>query len=140
MGYPTKVQLISRSKGTNQWYINFPTPLAEAMDGVLGGRRYRDTWQGASQALTLPDSLPWRARDFVALAAQLSEGGQRAEAATQLERALLRDPADADARFQLGMVKLKQGRGVWGVAACSRTERRLRRRGAGCNVQVLGLT
>lgn len=36
MGYPTKVQLISRSKGTNQWYINFPTPLAEAMDFQKG--------------------------------------------------------------------------------------------------------
>ena len=32
MGYPTKVQLIRRSKGPAQWYINFPTALAEAMD------------------------------------------------------------------------------------------------------------
>lgn len=32
MGYPTKVQLIRRSKGPVQWYINFPTALAEAMD------------------------------------------------------------------------------------------------------------
>ena len=30
MGYPTKVQLISRKKG-NQWYVNFPNALAEAM-------------------------------------------------------------------------------------------------------------
>ncbi len=29
MGYPTKVQLISREKG-NQWYVNFPNALAEA--------------------------------------------------------------------------------------------------------------
>jgi hypothetical protein len=32
MGYPTKVQLIKRKQGTDQWYINFPTPIAEAMD------------------------------------------------------------------------------------------------------------
>ena len=32
MGYPTKVQLISRKKGANQYYINFPTAVAEAMD------------------------------------------------------------------------------------------------------------
>lgn len=32
MGYPTKVQQIHRKHGTDQWYINFPTPIAEAMD------------------------------------------------------------------------------------------------------------
>jgi hypothetical protein len=36
MGYPTKVQLIKRSKGPDQWYINFPTVLAEAMDFAKG--------------------------------------------------------------------------------------------------------
>lgn len=36
MGYPTKVQLIQRKKGPNQWYINFPTVLAEAMDFEKG--------------------------------------------------------------------------------------------------------
>jgi len=30
MGYPTKIQLIARQKG-NQWYVNFPNALAEAM-------------------------------------------------------------------------------------------------------------
>jgi antitoxin component of MazEF toxin-antitoxin module len=30
MGYPTKIQQISRKKG-NQWYVNFPNALAEAM-------------------------------------------------------------------------------------------------------------
>ena len=33
MGYPTKVQLISRQKG-RQWYVNFPNALAEAMNFV----------------------------------------------------------------------------------------------------------
>lgn len=35
MGYPTKVQLISREKG-KQWYVNFPNVLAEAMNFVKG--------------------------------------------------------------------------------------------------------
>ena len=32
MGYPTKVQLIQRKKTADQYYINFPTALAEAME------------------------------------------------------------------------------------------------------------
>lgn len=36
MGYPTKVQRIQRKKGPDQWYINFPTVLAEAMDFEKG--------------------------------------------------------------------------------------------------------
>jgi antitoxin component of MazEF toxin-antitoxin module len=35
MGYPTKIQLISRNKG-NQWYVNFPNVLAEAMNFQKG--------------------------------------------------------------------------------------------------------
>jgi len=35
MGYPTKVQLINR-KSSQQWYINFPAALAEAMDFKRG--------------------------------------------------------------------------------------------------------
>jgi antitoxin component of MazEF toxin-antitoxin module len=35
MGYPTKVQLISREKG-NQWYVNFPNALAESLQFVKG--------------------------------------------------------------------------------------------------------
>ena len=31
MGYPTKIQLIARQKG-QQWYVNFPNALAEAMN------------------------------------------------------------------------------------------------------------
>ena len=31
MGYPTKVQLIKR-KASEQWYINFPAALAQAME------------------------------------------------------------------------------------------------------------
>ena len=36
MGYPTKVQLISRKQGADQYYINFPTAVAEAMEFQKG--------------------------------------------------------------------------------------------------------
>ena len=35
MGYPTKVQLIRRRK-SEQWYINFPSAIAQAMDFERG--------------------------------------------------------------------------------------------------------
>ena len=35
MGCPTKVQLIKR-KQSEQWYINFPSPIAQAMDFQRG--------------------------------------------------------------------------------------------------------
>jgi hypothetical protein len=35
MGYPTKVQLIKR-KESEQWYINFPSALAQAMEFERG--------------------------------------------------------------------------------------------------------
>jgi hypothetical protein len=31
VGYPTRVQLINR-KNSEQWYINFPAPIARAME------------------------------------------------------------------------------------------------------------
>lgn len=35
MGYPTKVQLINR-KNSEQWYINFPSAIAHALDFQRG--------------------------------------------------------------------------------------------------------
>lgn len=35
MGYPTKVQLIER-KASQQWYINFPAAIAQAMEFSKG--------------------------------------------------------------------------------------------------------
>ncbi|MBF8268229.1 MAG: hypothetical protein HW388_1737 [Dehalococcoidia bacterium] len=35
MGYPTKVQLIKR-KDSEQWYINFPAAVAQAMEFERG--------------------------------------------------------------------------------------------------------
>jgi hypothetical protein len=35
MGFPTKVQLINR-KASEQWYINFPSAIAQAMEFAKG--------------------------------------------------------------------------------------------------------
>jgi antitoxin component of MazEF toxin-antitoxin module len=35
MGYPTTIQLIARNKG-NQWYVNFPSALAKALEFKKG--------------------------------------------------------------------------------------------------------
>jgi hypothetical protein len=35
MGYPTKVQLINR-KASQQWYVNFPAAVAQAMEFERG--------------------------------------------------------------------------------------------------------
>ncbi|MFH1965674.1 MAG: hypothetical protein ABIJ42_09065 [Acidobacteriota bacterium] len=35
MGFPTKVQLINR-KTSKQWYINFPSAMAQALDFKRG--------------------------------------------------------------------------------------------------------
>ena len=35
MGFPTKVQLIKRAK-SEQWYINFPSAVAQAMEFERG--------------------------------------------------------------------------------------------------------
>ena len=35
MGYPTKIQLIKR-KDSEQWYINFPAAIAQAMEFEKG--------------------------------------------------------------------------------------------------------
>ena len=48
MGFPTKVQLIKR-QASEQWYINFPSALAQAMDLSVAKR-----WSGPSRT-----SLCW---------------------------------------------------------------------------------
>jgi antitoxin component of MazEF toxin-antitoxin module len=59
MGYPTKVQLIRR-KDSEQWYINFPAAIAQAMEFTKGetvewviqdrGRLLLNRVQAASEA------------------------------------------------------------------------------------------
>ena len=36
MGQPTKVQVIQRKNGPDQWYVNFPTAVANAMGFTKG--------------------------------------------------------------------------------------------------------
>jgi antitoxin component of MazEF toxin-antitoxin module len=59
MGYPTKVQVIRR-KDSEQWYINFPAAIAQAMEFTKGetvewviqdrGRLLLNRVQAASEA------------------------------------------------------------------------------------------
>jgi len=58
MGYPTKVQLIQREKGPDQWYINLPTAIAEAMDFKKGEPVYWHVEDKANLVLHRPDVPP----------------------------------------------------------------------------------
>ena len=58
MGYPTKVQLIKR-KESEQWYINFPSAVARAMEferGEIVEWIVEDKGQLVLQRLTVPPS------------------------------------------------------------------------------------
>ena len=61
MGYPTKVQLISRKRGVDQWYINFPTALAQAMDFRKG------------------EVVEWHVKDCASLTLRRKESGREAD-------------------------------------------------------------
>lgn len=58
MGYPTKVQRIQRAKGPDQWYINFPAALAEAMDFEKGEVVHWHIEDKANLVLHREDVLP----------------------------------------------------------------------------------
>lgn len=58
MGYPTKVQLISRKKTANQYYINFPTAIAEAMGFSKGETVYWEIHDRRTMVLERPDAPP----------------------------------------------------------------------------------
>jgi hypothetical protein len=58
MGYPTKVQLIQRAKGADQWYINLPAAIAEAMDFKKGEPVYWYIEDKANLVLHRPDVPP----------------------------------------------------------------------------------
>jgi hypothetical protein len=58
MGYPTKVQLIKR-KQSEQWYINFPSAIAQAMEferGEVVEWLIEDKGQLVLQRLKVPSS------------------------------------------------------------------------------------
>lgn len=59
MGYPTKVQLIKRRQ-SEQWYINFPSAIAQAMEferGEIVEWLIEDKGQLVLQRLTVPPSV-----------------------------------------------------------------------------------
>ncbi|MFQ5464188.1 MAG: hypothetical protein ACE5E5_16365 [Phycisphaerae bacterium] len=56
MGYPTKVQLIKR-KASQQWYVNFPAVLAQAMEFERG------------------ETVEWVVQDRLTLMLQRKEAG-----------------------------------------------------------------
>lgn len=58
MGYPTKIQKIERKKG-NQWYVNFPNALAEAMNFSKGETVQWEVLSTSALRMTRPD---WRKR------------------------------------------------------------------------------
>jgi hypothetical protein len=58
MGYPTKVQVIQR-KASEQWYVNFPAVLAQAMEFEKG------------------ETVEWVIKDRYALTLQRQRAGQK---------------------------------------------------------------
>jgi hypothetical protein len=58
MGYPTKVQLIQRTKGPGQWYVNLPTAIAEALDFEKGEPVYWHIEDKANLVLHRPSAPP----------------------------------------------------------------------------------
>lgn len=57
MPFPTKVQLIQR-KASEQWYINFPSALAQAMDFTKGETVEWSVHDKAHLILRRPDAPP----------------------------------------------------------------------------------
>ena len=58
MGHPTKVQLIQRKKSADQYYINFPTAIAEAMELAKGETVEWIIEDKANMILHRPDTPP----------------------------------------------------------------------------------
>jgi hypothetical protein len=58
MGYPTKVQLISRKKTADQFYINFPTAIAEAMGLSKGETVHWEIHDRRTMVLERPQAPP----------------------------------------------------------------------------------
>ena len=57
MPFPTKVQLIKR-KNSEQWYINFPSAVAQAMDFSKGETVRWSIHDRATLVLERPDAPP----------------------------------------------------------------------------------
>ncbi len=48
MGYPIKIQLIDRADNTQQWYVNLPCPIAQALQ-LQRGESFEWTLQGRGE-------------------------------------------------------------------------------------------
>ena len=70
--------------------------------------------------VALPDSLPWTADDYVALASVQMEAKQTEAAQQSLTRALTLDPKLPDAHFQQGLLEMSAGRPDSAIAAFER--------------------
>jgi len=57
MGFPTKVQLINRQH-SRQWYVNFPSAVAQAMDFQPGETVHWHVADRATLVLTRPQARP----------------------------------------------------------------------------------
>ena len=57
MGFPTRVQLIQRKK-SEQWYINFPSAIAQAMEFTKGETVEWVIEDKANLILHRPDTPP----------------------------------------------------------------------------------
>ena len=57
MGFPTKVQLIQR-QASSQWYINFPSAVAKAMEFAKGETVEWIVADKAHLILSRPDAPP----------------------------------------------------------------------------------
>ena len=76
MGYPTKVQSIKR-KASEQWYVNFPAVLAQAMEFEKG------------------ETVEWVVKDRYALTLQRKEASDK-QARKKNARASARNRRDLD--------------------------------------------
>lgn len=80
MGYPTKVQLIKRKKTAAQYYINFPTAIAESMEftkGEVVEWLIEDKTQLVLRRLNPPGSVLKKKPPAVCSQASRSSGGRR---------------------------------------------------------------
>ena len=69
MGCPTKVQL-SKRKNSEQWYVNFPAQVAQAMDFSRGGVVEWRLEDRATMALTRKEPPQWSKKPSPSLSSQ----------------------------------------------------------------------
>lgn len=93
MGFPTKVQLIKR-KASEQWYINFPSAIAQAMEFSRGETVEWLVEDKTLLALRRPDAPPSvLKKTLLASSLSLSNSGSNAsQASTNAASPIVRKP------------------------------------------------